>query len=186
MGLRRRDGDGGGALGLLDGAAQLLGAVLAERARARVLDRPRLVARRRSRLHGPPAAARLRGELGGLGWGRPAGSLAEGGAALLRAPRMPANELHNAVSEGRLADLAAELTAKDAEGTLAAGAPCRAPHPTPPALSHPRPGLCMAAALAERDGSWGGCTPLHRAAMCRQPEGAAAGGVQLLVAAGAD
>ena len=40
----------------------------------------------------------------------------------------------------------------------------------------------MAAALAERDGR----TPLHNAAMCTQPEGAAAGGVRLLLAAGAD
>eukprot|EP01045_Picozoa_sp_COSAG04_P025388 COSAG04_NODE_3324_length_2933_cov_2.786168_3_plen_76_part_01 len=76
-----------------------------------MLDRPRLVAHRLGRPHGPPPASRLRGELGGLGRGRFAGGLAEGGAALLRAPRMPANELHNAVSEGRLADLAAELTA---------------------------------------------------------------------------
>ena len=49
----------------------------------------------------------------------------------LRAPRMPENELHSAAKLGRLADLRAELTAKDAEGTLAAGAPCRAP-PNPP------------------------------------------------------
>eukprot|EP01045_Picozoa_sp_COSAG04_P015262 COSAG04_NODE_1193_length_7792_cov_7.972442_9_plen_69_part_00 len=62
-----------------------------------------------------------------MAWGRPAGSLAEdGGAALLRAVRMPYNELHAAANDGRLADLAAQVTAKDAEGTLAAGAPCRA------------------------------------------------------------
>eukprot|EP01045_Picozoa_sp_COSAG04_P038165 COSAG04_NODE_10096_length_804_cov_1.486525_1_plen_140_part_01 len=42
----------------------------------------------------------------------------------------------------------------------------------------------MSAALAERDG--GGQTPLDRAVMCTRPEGAAAGGVRLLVAAGAD
>eukprot|EP01045_Picozoa_sp_COSAG04_P008772 COSAG04_NODE_493_length_13427_cov_20.233118_8_plen_240_part_00 len=41
----------------------------------------------------------------------------------------------------------------------------------------------MAAALAERGG---GGRPLHCAAECRQPEGAAADGVRLLVAAGAD
>ena len=42
----------------------------------------------------------------------------------------------------------------------------------------------MAAALAELDGGYG--TPLHRAARCKQPEGAAADGVRLLLAAGAD
>ena len=42
----------------------------------------------------------------------------------------------------------------------------------------------MAAALAEQDGAWG--TPLGCAARCKQPEGAAAGGVRLLLAAGAD
>ena len=42
----------------------------------------------------------------------------------------------------------------------------------------------MAAALAERDDRGG--TPLDRAAECTQPEGAAADGVRLLVAAGAD
>ena len=67
-----------------------------------------------------------------MGWGRPAGSLAEGtGAALLRAPRMPSNELHAAAKEGRLVDLSAGIMAKDAEGTLAAGAPCRAPPNSP-------------------------------------------------------
>eukprot|EP01045_Picozoa_sp_COSAG04_P013819 COSAG04_NODE_1000_length_8841_cov_5.219973_4_plen_324_part_00 len=74
----RRDGDGGGALGLLDGTAPLPGAVLAKRARSRVPYRPQLVARRRGRPHGPPAAARLRGALGGFLAGRPAGSLGGG------------------------------------------------------------------------------------------------------------
>ena len=41
----------------------------------------------------------------------------------------------------------------------------------------------MAVALAERDGY---DTPLHRAAICTQPERAAADGVRLLLAAGAD
>ena len=41
----------------------------------------------------------------------------------------------------------------------------------------------MAAALPERDGRQ--CTPLHRAVECTQPEGAAAGGVRLLLAVGA-
>eukprot|EP01045_Picozoa_sp_COSAG04_P013817 COSAG04_NODE_1000_length_8841_cov_5.219973_2_plen_373_part_00 len=58
-----------------------------------------------------------------------------------------------------------------------------APHPTPPALSHQRR-ACAAAALAERDDGYG--APLHRAAECKQPEGAAADGVRLLLAAGAD
>ena len=44
----------------------------------------------------------------------------------------------------------------------------------------------MAAALAERDIGGRGATPLERAAMCTQPEGAAADGVRLLLAAGAD
>ena len=48
---------------------------------------------------------------------------------------MSGNELHAAAKEGRLADLRAGLTAKDAKGTLAAGAPCAPLHPTPPALS---------------------------------------------------
>eukprot|EP01045_Picozoa_sp_COSAG04_P018727 COSAG04_NODE_1754_length_5687_cov_2.326593_11_plen_428_part_01 len=180
----RRDGDGGGALGLLDGAAQLLGAVLAQSVRARVLGRPRPVARRRSRSDGPPAA-RLRGELGGLagddlllaGWPRAA---PQG----LSAARMPDYELHAAAKEGRPADLAAGIRAKDAEGTLAAGTPCR-PTQLPAALSalsHSRR-VCVAAALAEREG---GPTPLRSATMCKQPEGAAADGVRLLVAAGAD
>jgi len=42
----------------------------------------------------------------------------------------------------------------------------------------------MAAAVVERDGI--GLTPLDRAAMCAQPEGAAAIGTRLLLAAGAD
>ena len=42
----------------------------------------------------------------------------------------------------------------------------------------------MAAAVADYDGDT--YTPLHRAAMCTQPEGAAADGVRLLLAAGAD
>ena len=54
--------------------------------------------------------------------------------------------------------------------------------PTPPALSHPRR-VCVAAALAERVN---GFAPLHRAAVCTRPEGAAADGVRLLLAAGAD
>ena len=58
-----------------------------------------------------------------------------------------------------------------------------------PPLAHPRR-VCVAAALAGRDcwGDSGGsfCTPLHRAAVCKQPEGAAADGVRLLLAAGAD
>eukprot|EP01045_Picozoa_sp_COSAG04_P015254 COSAG04_NODE_1193_length_7792_cov_7.972442_1_plen_114_part_10 len=61
-------------------------------------------------------------------------------AALLRAARMPENELHAAVGEGRLADLADGLRKKDAEGTLAAGAPCRAPPNSPCPLS-PAPGV---------------------------------------------
>ena len=52
---------------------------------------------------------------------------------------MPPNGLHAAAEEGRLADLPAELTAKDAEGTLAAGTPCRAPPNSPCPLS-PAPG----------------------------------------------
>ena len=40
------------------------------------------------------------------------------------------------------------------------------------------------AALAERDRD--GRAPLDHAALCKQPEGAAADGVRLLVAAGAD
>ena len=56
-----------------------------------------------------------------------------------RSERMPANELHAAAEDGRLADLGAGLTAKGAEGTLAAGTPCRAP-PNPPALSLTRAG----------------------------------------------
>ena len=60
---------------------------------------------------------------------------------------MPSNELHAAATEGRLADLSTELTAKDAEGTLAAGAPCRAPPNSLRPLS-PAPGL--------RGGSAGG------------------------------
>ena len=56
--------------------------------------------------------------------------------------------LHAAAFEGRLADLAARLTAKGARGTLAAGTPC-APRPTP-LPSHPRR-VCVAAALARRD-----------------------------------
>ena len=67
------------------------------------------------------------------------GSLAawpRAGAAPLHAPRMPANELHAAAKNGRLADLRAGLTAMDAEGTLAAGAPCRAPpNSLPPSLT---------------------------------------------------
>ena len=39
--------------------------------------------------------------------------------------------LHAAAADGRLADLGAGLTAKDAEGTLAAGAPCPAQLPPP-------------------------------------------------------
>ena len=58
---------------------------------------------------------------------------------------MPSNALHAAAGGGRLAVLAAELTAKDAEGTLDAGAPCRAPPNSPCPLSP------VAAALAERD-----------------------------------
>ena len=50
------------------------------------------------------------------------------------------------------------------------------------ASSHPRR-VCVAAALAERDSNG---TPLHYAAECKQPEGAAADGVRLLLAAGAD
>ena len=42
----------------------------------------------------------------------------------------------------------------------------------------------MAAALAQRDKY--GCAPLDHAAMCTQPEGAAADGTRLLLAAGAD
>ena len=56
----------------------------------------------------------------------------------LRAPRMPANELHTAARQGRQADLADGLTAKDAEGTLAAGAPCRTLPNSPWPLSHNR------------------------------------------------
>ena len=44
----------------------------------------------------------------------------------------------------------------------------------------------MAAALAQRDKHGFGYTPLERAAMCTQPEGAAADGARLLIAAGAD
>ena len=65
----------------------------------------------------------------------------------LRAPRMPENELHDAAYTGRLADLRAGLTAKDAEGTLAAGTPCRAPPNSPCPLS-PAPGLCGGSAGA--------------------------------------
>ena len=60
---------------------------------------------------------------------------------------MPSNELHAAAMDGRLTDVATELTAKGAEGTLAAGAPCRAPPNSPCPLS-PAPGL--------RGGSAGG------------------------------
>ena len=49
--------------------------------------------------------------------------------------------LHAAAADGRLADLGAGLTAKDAGGTLAAGAPCRTPPNSPCPLS-PAPGLC--------------------------------------------
>eukprot|EP01045_Picozoa_sp_COSAG04_P047875 COSAG04_NODE_18092_length_449_cov_0.872159_1_plen_92_part_01 len=77
------------------------------------------------------------------------------------------NELHVAAQHGRLAELRAGLTAKDAEGTLATGAPCRAPPNSPCPLS-PAPGLC--------GGSAGGAGPIrpHAAA----PRGAvhAAGG----------
>ena len=41
-----------------------------------------------------------------------------------------ASDLHAAAGQGRLADLGAELLAKEAAGTLAAGAPC--PNPTNP------------------------------------------------------
>eukprot|EP01045_Picozoa_sp_COSAG04_P017567 COSAG04_NODE_1563_length_6327_cov_5.968690_3_plen_326_part_00 len=44
----------------------------------------------------------------------------------------------------------------------------------------------MVQRLAERDNVGNGRTPLHHAAMCKQPEGAAAGGGRLLLAAGAD
>ena len=57
------------------------------------------------------------------------------------------------------------------------------PHPAQLPLSS-LTRFCTAAALAERDGN--GHTPLHRAAQCTQPEGAAADGVRLLLAAGAD
>ena len=50
-----------------------------------------------------------------------------------------AADLHAAAGEGRLADLGAGLTAKGAEGTLAAGAPRRAP-PTSPCPLSPAPG----------------------------------------------
>ena len=56
------------------------------------------------------------------------------------APRMPYNELDTAAEEGRLADLAGEVIAKDEEGTLAAGAPCRAPPNSPlSSLTHAGP-----------------------------------------------
>ena len=57
----------------------------------------------------------------------------------LGAARMPSNELHAAAHKGRLPDLRAQVTAKGAEGTLAAGAPFRAP-PTLRALSLTRAG----------------------------------------------
>ena len=47
--------------------------------------------------------------------------------------------LHAAAYDGRLADLGAGLTAKQADGTLAAGAPCRTP-PNSLAASHTRAG----------------------------------------------
>ena len=50
--------------------------------------------------------------------------------------------LHTAAWDGRLAELAAELTAKHAEGTLAAWPPPQPPTPSrllcPGRLSHPR------------------------------------------------
>ena len=52
---------------------------------------------------------------------------------------MPSNELHTAAKEGQLGDLRCGVTAKDAEGTLAAGAPRRAPPDSPCPLS-PAPG----------------------------------------------
>eukprot|EP01045_Picozoa_sp_COSAG04_P048067 COSAG04_NODE_18252_length_447_cov_1.043103_1_plen_83_part_10 len=73
----------------------------------------------------------------------------------------------------------AALIAKGAEGTLAAGAPRRAPPNFPCPLTR------VAAALAN-PGRHFLRTPLHSAAMCTQPGGAAAGGVRLLLAAGAD
>ena len=92
--------------------------------------------------------------------------------------------LHAAAEEGRLADLAAGLGTKQAEGTLAAGAPCL-PHPSllPWLPRSPAPGL-VSAALVQWDAY--GQMPLDRAATCTQPEGAAAGGARLLIAAGAD
>ena len=59
-----------------------------------------------------------------------------------RSERMPANELHAAAEDGRLADLRDGLTAKGAEGTLAAGAPCRAPPNCPACPLSPALGLC--------------------------------------------
>ena len=53
---------------------------------------------------------------------------------------MPSNELHAAAFDGRLAELSAALTAKDAEGTLATGAPCRTPPNSLAAASHTRAG----------------------------------------------
>ena len=75
--------------------------------------------------------------------------------------------LHAAAAEGRLAELAAQLTALGAD------------------LAKPKQQLAaVAAAVAERDG--GGLTVLHRAAQCTDPEGAALDGVRLLIAAGAN
>ena len=54
---------------------------------------------------------------------------------------VPGLNLHTAAHDGRLADLRAGLTAKGAEGTLAAGTPCHAPPNSPCPLS-PAPRLC--------------------------------------------
>ncbi len=52
-----------------------------------------------------------------------------------------AADLHAAAGQGRLADLGSELLTKEAEGTLAAGTPCRTP-PNSPCPRSPAPGLC--------------------------------------------
>ena len=48
--------------------------------------------------------------------------------------------LHAAAQDGRLAALGAELRAKQEEGSLAAGAPCRAPPSSPWWTCHARSG----------------------------------------------
>ena len=70
------------------------------------------------------------------------------------------NPLHEAALDGRAADLGMRLRKEEEQGTLAGS-------------------------LAEREGVWAR-TPLDASAHCARPEGAAADGARLLLAAGAD